>query len=226
MSGDFSIPRFSTKGGRMDLKTIKYKKLTDYLASRGVTQEIIEKYNIGYTDYNCDDWTMKQRIIIPSYDSFGDLNYYVGRDFTGKNKTKYKNCDADKQKIIFQESLIDWDSDVFLVEGALDALFAPNLISLLGKSLVKNSYLYNSLYKKCNANIVICLDGDTTIEETKRIYNLLNFGRLKNKIYYIRLGEENIQYKDFGDLYIAEGKKGIIKALRSMKQFNEIDLIF
>ena len=113
-----------------------------------------------------------------------------------------------------------------MVEGAIDALVAPNLISLLGKSLVKNSYLYDSLHKKCNANIVICLDGDTMIEETKRIYNLLNFGRLKNKIYYIRLGEEDIKYKVFGDLFIAEGKKGIIKAMRSMKQFNEIDLIF
>ena len=210
----------------IDLSTIKYKKLTDYLLSRGFTQEIIDKYNIGYTDFNCEDWTMRQRIIIPSYDSFGDLNYYVGRDFTGKSKTKYKNCDADKQKIIFQESLIDWDSDVFLVEGAIDALMGPNFISLLGKSLVKNSYLYDSLHKKCNANIVICLDGDTTIEETKRIYNLLNFGRLKNKIYYVRLGEGDIQYKDFGDLFVAEGKKGMIKAMRSMKQFNEIDLIF
>ena len=42
----------------------------------------------------------------------------------------------------------------------------------------------------------------------------------------MRLGEGDIQYKDFGDLFVAEGKKGIIKAMRSMKQFNEIDLIF
>ena len=210
----------------IDLSSIKYKKLTDYLKSRGITQEIIDRFNIQYTDYNIDDWTMRSRIIVPSYDSFGDLNFYVGRDFSGKSKTKYKNCDADKKKIIFQESLINWDADVYLVEGALDSLFLPNAISLLGKSLTKDSYLYESLLKKTNANIVICLDGDTTIEETKRIYSMLNFGRLKNKILYIRLGEEDVPYKDFGEIFEQEGKKGIIKAIRSAKQFNEIDLIF
>ena len=210
---------------KIDLSTIKYKKLTDYLKSRGITQEIIDRFNIQYTDYNIDDWTMRSRIIVPSYDSFGDLNFYVGRDFSGKSKTKYKNCDADKKKIIFQESLINWDADVYLVEGALDAIFGVNFISLLGKSLTKDSYLYESLLKKCNANIVICLDGDTTIEETKRIYSMLNFGRLKNKIRYIRLGNEDIPYKDFGEIFEKEGKRGIIKAIKTVKQFEEIDLI-
>lgn len=210
----------------IDLSTIKYKKLTDYLKSRSITQDIIDKFNIQYTDYNIDDWTMRCRIIIPSYDSFGDLNFYVGRDFSGKSKTKYKNCDADKKKIIFQESLINWDADVYLVEGAIDVLYGVNFVSLLGKSLTKDSYLYESLLKKCNANIVICLDGDTTIEETKRIYSMLNFGRLKNKIRYIRLGDVDIPYKDFGEIYENEGRKGVVKVLKTAKQFNEIDLIF
>lgn len=210
---------------KIDLSTIKYKKLTDYLKSRKITQEIIDRYNIQYTDYNIEDWTMRCRIVIPSYDSFGDLNFYVGRDFTGKSKTKYKNCDTDKKKIIFQESLINWDADVYLVEGAIDALIAPNFISLLGKSLIKDSYLYDSLIKKSNGNIVICLDGDTTIEETKRIYSMLNFGRLKNKIWFINLQEES-EYKDFGEIYENEGSKGIIKILKKRKQFSEIDLIY
>lgn len=210
----------------IDLKTIKYKKLTDYLQKRGITQDIIDKFKIGYTDYNDNDWTMSNKIIIPSYDSFGDLNFYVGRDFTGKSKLKYKNCNADKKNIIFQESLINWDADIYLVEGAIDCLFLPNSISLLGKSLTKDTYLYNSLIKKCNANIIICLDGDTHIDETKRIYSSLNFGRLKNKIEYVRLGSEKIPYKDFGDLYVSEGKKGIIKTIKDAKQFSEIDLIF
>lgn len=210
----------------IDLSTIRYKKLTDYLKSRGITQKIIDRYNIQYTDLNVDDWTMRGRIIIPSYDSFGDLNFYVGRDFTGKSKTKYKNCDADKKKIIFQESLINWDADVYLVEGVFDSIYINNTISLLGKSLTKDSYLYESLLKKCNANIVICLDNDTTIEETKRIYSMLNFGRLKNKIYYIRLGENDIPYKDFGEIYESEGKRGLIKTVKTAKQFDEIDLIF
>lgn len=211
---------------KIDLNTLNNYRLKKYLSSRKITQEIIDRYNIGYTEWNDEDWTMKNRIIVPSYDSFGDLNFYVGRDFTGKAILKYKNCDADKLDIVFQESLIDWDSNVYLVEGVFDALTAPNFISLLGKSLVRDSRLYYSLLKKTNGKIVICLDGDTNIDETKKIYSMLNFGRLRNKIWYIRLGEGDIPYKDFGELYEAEGKDGIIKAIRSMKQFDEIDLIF
>ena len=211
---------------KIDLNTLNDYRLKKYLSSRKITQEIIDRYNIGYTEWNDEDWTMRNRIIVPSYDSFGDLNFYVGRDFTGKAILKYKNCDADKLDMVFQESLIDWDSNVYLVEGVFDALTAPNFISLLGKSLVRDSRLYYSLLKKTNGKIVICLDGDTNIDETKKIYSMLNFGRLRNKIWYIRLGEGDIPYKDFGELYEAEGKDGIIRAIRSMKQFDEIELIF
>lgn len=211
---------------KIDLNTLTDYRLKKYLNNRKITQETIDKYNIGYTEWNDDDWTMRSRIIVPSYDTFGDLNFYVGRDFTGKAFLKYKNCDVDKLDIIFQESLIDWDSNVYLVEGVFDALTAPNFISLLGKSLVRDSRLYHSLINNSNANIIICLDGDTNIDETKKIYSMLNFGRLRNRIWYIRLGEGDIPYKDFGELYEAEGKKGIIRAIRSMKQFDEIDLIF
>ena len=163
---------------------------------------------------------------MPSYDKFGDLNFYVGRDFTNKAKLKYKNCDANKESIIFQESLINWDANVYLVEGAIDCLSVPNAISLLGKYLSKKSELYQALTKRCNGKIVICLDGDTNINEIKRIYSMLNFGRLRNKIYYVRLGEDDIPYKDFNDIFVSEGKKGIINTIRKMKQFEEIDLIF
>lgn len=202
------------------------KRLVHYLNERGISQEIIDRYNIGYTTWDDKDWALRNKIIIPSYDSFGDINYFVGRDFTGKSKIKYRNCDADKQAIIFQESLINWDSTVFLVEGAIDCLMLPNSIAMLGKYLSRNSNLYSTLLKKCNGDIVICLDGDTDINETKRIYNMLNFNRLRNKIWYIRLGCEEVPQKDFNEIYVSEGKKGIINAIKTMKQFDEIDLIF
>ena len=55
---------------------------------------------------------------------------------------------------------------------------------------------------------------------------MLNFGRLRNKIYYVRLGEGEVPYKDFNDILVNEGKRGIINAVSKMKQFEEIDLIF
>lgn len=212
-------------------------RVIKYLKTRNIDQTIVNKFNIGYTTWEEKDKSWANRIIIPSYDEYGRLNYFVGRDFMQPKKKKdndistqissftrikYKNCDADKKEIVFQESLIDFDSDIVLVEGAIDCIYGNNTISLLGKSLTTDSAIFEALRKKSNGKIIICLDSDTKIEETKRIYTTLNFGRLKGKIWYIRLNK----YKDFGELYEAFGKRGIIKAINGAKQFDEIELLW
>lgn len=211
---------------KIDLKTCRKKKLVEYLEKRHITQDIIDLHNIGYTTWDEEKWQMRDRIIIPSYDSAGDLNYWVGRDFSGNpKKMKYWNSKNDKNEIVFQESLIQWDATIYLCEGAVDALYFGNNVALLGKSLSKNTKIFQELYDKARANIVICLDGDTELKETKRIYNLLNIGRLRGKIRYLRLGTDEIPYKDFGEIYEAEGKEGMIKAFRQVKEFSEIELL-
>ena len=90
---------------------------------------------------------------------------------------------------------------------------------MMGKYLTESSELYTKLTQKANANIVICLDGDTEITETKRIYCTLNKGRLSGKIKYIRLGTDELPWKDFGEIYEACGKEGIITAMKTAKQF-------
>ena len=63
----------------------------NYLKSRGITDEIIKKYKIGYTVKG----DFAYRIIVPSYNSEGQLNYYVARAWT-KKKMKYKNPSVPK----------------------------------------------------------------------------------------------------------------------------------
>ena len=211
---------------KIDLSKCRKKKLVEYLEKRHITQDIIDQHNIGYTTWDEEKWQMRDRIIIPSYDSAGDLNYWVGRDFSGnEKKMKYWNSKNDKNEIVFQESLIQWDATIYLCEGAVDCLYHPQSIALLGKSLSKNTKIFQELYEKARANIVICLDGDTDLKETKRLYNLLNIGRLRGKIRYIRLGTDEIPYKDFGEIYEAEGKTGMIKTFRQAKEFSEIELL-
>lgn len=205
------------------ISELENNTLKEYLEKRRITQDIIDKFNIGYTGWEDRDRALSNRMVIPSYDSFGDLNYWVARDFTGFNKRmKYKNCDSNKKDILFQESLIDWDSNIILCEGAIDCIYPINAIALLGKSLDKKSYLYKTLRKNANAKVIIALDADTDIIETKKMYQDLNFGRLYNKIWYLRLE----RYKDFGEIYEREGKLGLIRELKNIKQFNEIELIF
>ena len=150
-----------------------------YLTLRGVTDEMIEKYNIGYT-VNGD---FAYRIIIPSYNLDGQLNYFVARSWVPK-KMKYKNPSVPKDEIIFNEGRIDWDKDIFLCEGAFDSFFLDNSIVMLGKKMSK--LLFETLYAKANKNIIICCDGDA-FEDGIRVYAELNGGRLYNKIKIVKL---------------------------------------
>lgn len=160
-----------------------------YLQSRGITDEMIERYKIGYTVTG----EFAYRIIIPSYDKDGNLNYFVGRAWVSK-KMKYKNpASVPKDEIIFNEHLIDWDKDIYLVEGAFDSFFLDNPLVMLGKKMSK--LIFETLYTKANGNIIICVDGDAWTDGL-RMYHELNGGRLYNKVRIVRLPKD----KDVCDL--------------------------
>lgn len=206
-----------------DINLIKNKKLKDFLERRKITQEMINMYHIGYTEWEGEEKNTRSRLIVPSYDKNGNLTYWTGRDFTGyDNRQKYLNVKADRKRIIFNEGLIEWDGDIVLVEGIIDSIVYPNTIPLMGKQLYKDSLLYETLMKRANGKIIICLDNDTDISETKRIYRMLNKGKLRDSIRYIRMDK----FKDFGEVYETEGKQGLINLLCNYKKFNDFELIF
>jgi hypothetical protein len=124
------------------------------------------------------------RIIIPSYDSKNKLNYFIARSWDANSRAKYKNPEASKDEIIFFESTINWNEDIHLCEGAFDAIFLPNSISMLGKHM--SELLLNTLYEKANGNIIICLDSDAWNDGVKLFHNL-NGGRLYGKVKIIKL---------------------------------------
>jgi DNA primase len=168
---------------------IPFREMRNYLKKRGVTDEMIQKHQIGYSL----DGDYAYRIIIPSFDEEGELNYYTGRSWNPNSKSKYKNPEAEKQIIIFNESLIDWEQDIYLCEGPFDALFLPNSIALLGKKM--SDLLFETLYDKAKKDIVIVLDSDAW-EDSKRLYFKLSGGKLYGRIKVVKLPEG----KDIADL--------------------------
>jgi DNA primase len=159
-----------------------------YLQSRGITDDIIDRYKIGYTvtgDY-------AYRIVVPSYNTENTLNYFVARAWVPK-KMKYKNPPVPKDEIIFNEGAVDWKKDVYLCEGVFDSFFLPNPIVMLGKKMSK--LLFETLYLKAEGNIIICTDGDAFTDGVK-LYHELNGGKLYNKIKLIKLPTD----KDVCDL--------------------------
>jgi len=152
----------------------------NYLNSRGITDEIIEKYGIGF----CDKGSHVGRIVVPSYDKKGELNYYVARSWDPHTKFKYKNPEAEKDKIIFNEKLIDWNKDIYLVEGVFDGFFLENSIPMLGKHM--SEMLFDKVYNNAKGNVIIALDGDAWNNAIK-LYHELNGGELYEKIKIVKL---------------------------------------
>lgn len=180
-----------------------------YLKGRGVDWDIIEENHIGFTIPSHEDWRTANRIIIPSYDKFSELNYWTGRDFTSNPKRqKYYNPQVERMKLLFNEDRVQWDADVTLVEGPFDHIVVPNSIPLLGKALSQEYKIYQEVMSKANANINIFLDGDA-LHNAEGLYRILDRDRLKGKVRIIKVAKEY----DPSEVFRLYGRKGIAKCL-------------
>ena len=139
-----------------------------YLQKRGVTYEDIVKWKIGY----CFSGEYRNRIVIPSFDSDGDINYFIARSYTG-DSYKYKNPRASKD-VTFNELYINWNRDLTIVEGVFDALVAGNAAPILGSTLRKGSRLLREIVRN-DTPIYIALDPDAAKKERKIIKTLLKY---------------------------------------------------
>ena len=208
-----------------------YRKITDkdkyateaieYLKKRGLGKFFIETYNIGYIPYWSSDKQMRNRVIIPSYDEYGELNYYIARDYTGKRKyRKYNNPDVKKTMFVFNEDKINWYEDVTLVEGAFDHMVVPNSIPLLGKTLKNDYATFKAVTTKAKQNVNILLDDDA-LTDAEKIYKLLNSTNLKDRV---RLIPCPTGY-DASDIYQKFGKRGIKRLMQRAEKLDDFELI-
>jgi DNA primase len=177
------------KDASMGLKlTPQYKQALEYIKKRNITDLMLQIYNIGF----CYNGLYENRIIIPSYDEEKRLNYFVARSYLSKTKLKYKNPEAQKEIIIFNEHLINWDETIYIVEGAFDSIFIPNAIPMLGKFM--SEHLFKKLYENAK-KIVIVLDPDAW-NDAERLYHRVNCGKLMGKVWIVKLEGD----KDIADL--------------------------
>jgi len=132
----------------------EYRNAVYYLKKRGITIHDILKYRIGY----CETGLYSGKIIIPSYDANGVLNYFVGRAYYEDDVYKHKNPQVSKDIVGF-ELHVNWNYPVCLVEGAFDAIaIRRNAIPLFGKTIpdqLKHRIIENNV-----KTIYICLDKD------------------------------------------------------------------
>lgn len=191
-----------------------------YLKGRGITDFIINEYGLLQLDSSGKNKQYRNRIVIPSYDRYDVLNYWVGRDYTGTSNRKVINAKTSKTDIIFNESKINWYEPITLVEGPFDHIVTPNSIPLLGKSLNEEYALYDALFERSKSDIRIFLDDDA-IKNAYKIYRLLNKGKLEGRVYVV----DTPNGYDPSLIFQEYGKDGILNALCSARRINEFEYI-
>jgi hypothetical protein len=161
----------------------------NYLYKRKIDDSDILKYNIGY----CDDGAYRNRIIVPSYDSDGVLNYFIGRHFYG-GKFKYKNPPISKDVVGF-ELFINWDEPIILCEGVFDAIaFKRNAIPLFGKTVTKR--LQKKIIERKVKTIYLALDNDAFKDAIKITDNFINSGINVKMMRFKEEDPSDIGFKD------------------------------
>lgn len=142
-----------------------FREVLKYVKDRGLSERDIWFYKLGVSE----EKRWHRRVIVPSFDSQGKLNYFVARAIDKFRKPKYDNPDFDKLPIIFNELNVDWTKRLVLCEGAFDMFkCGDNTVPLLGSDLNEDSSLFNMVLVN-NTPIAMALDGD--MWETKTIKN-------------------------------------------------------
>jgi len=159
-------PEFLTLTGTKPPATAQFAHR--YLRERGVTNEDIVRWKIGY----CFEGQYRNRVIIPSFNDDGDVNYFIARSYNG-DSYKYKNPRSSKN-IVFNELFVDWDEDLVIVEGVFDAVVAGNATPILGSTLRSNSRLIQKIVYN-DTPVYIALDPDAADKERKIIETLLRY---------------------------------------------------
>jgi len=158
-----------------------------YLSSRGIGRREILKWKIGY----CKEGRYAGRIIVPSFDMDGDLNYFIARSYVGHTR-RYLNPPANRD-LVFNELNIDWDEPVILVEGVFDAIAAGNnAIPILGSTLREQSRLFQAIAIH-DTPVYMALDGDA---EKKAEWIIKSMLRYDIEIHKVPIDEEDVGEMD------------------------------
>lgn len=147
-----------------------YRQALTYLAQRGITADDILRWKLGYAESG----EMHGRIIIPSFDASGILNYVVGRSFTD-DPYRYKPYPRYQTKnVVWNECMVDWSEPVTLLEGPFDAFIAEDNVTIL-----QGTFLADKLVAKLVLNcpeVYFALDADAFKRQLKHIRTLLSYG--------------------------------------------------
>jgi transcription elongation factor Elf1 len=194
----------------LSLHKVPNKTVLDFLKKYKpfFTAHDIIRHKVGY----CLSGKYAGRIILPSYDKNGNLNFFEGRDFTGLSPYKYLGASVKINDIIVNEFFLDFKYPIVIVEGFFDSISVKRNVTYLTGSIISEKLKYRLL-----------------MEETPLVYIAIDPDKKKQAIKYcIELGAIGIPTKlvDLGTKDPSDlGYVGTWDAINGSVEINEYSAI-
>jgi len=165
------------------------KRVRRYAHTRGITDSELWRFRVGYSP------ELRRRMILPSFDENGVLNYWTARRCDSNPDWRYLNAKVPKTQFVVGELDLDWSAEeIVIVEGPTDLIKCSllNATCLLGSTLSENSELFRKLITYPE-RIVLALDDDARKKQDKIASLLMSFDK---EVYWVTPPRDS----DWGDL--------------------------
>ena len=181
-----------------------------YLFGRRLRRPDFYRWRLG----TCLSGKFSRRVIMPSFDADGYLNYFTARSIDSDGAKKYINSKVKRKDIVFNEINIDWNKPLTLVEGPFDLINCNwNSSAMLG-SYLDESYLLFQRIVKNNTDVILAMDSDAVDKRTKIAQKLKSYGI---NVKYVNLGKFN----DVGEM----SKSDFAASLNEAKEWSSVSLL-
>jgi hypothetical protein len=179
-----------------------------YLKSRGISDEQIQLYRIGFGTENLEDIDYEKRkyyagsgrIIFPDYDENNKLQYWVARTYVN-HRNKYRNPIGAKSNNQLYNLVMAKNYDtVVITEGVISAIKGgKNCVATYGKHVTEKQVirLTESRFKA----YVVALDGDARDESVSLARRLSSCGcKEVNVVKYKNIEDDPANVGNFEEL--------------------------
>lgn len=192
-----------------------------YLQSRGFTKSDLWLWKLGVTDYKPakkEEPNYRFRVIVPSFDAQGNLNYFSARTYWKDLKgPKYANPSVPRERLVFNELNINWNEELTVVEGVFDLMKCnENATCLLGSTLDASYLLFQRIVEH-NTPVLLALDPDAKKKTFQIARLLLGYG-ISVRILHVPSDVEDVG-KMTKEQFLEEAKKALPFTTKDLLQF-------
>lgn len=176
-----------------------------YLNKRGISDKDIEYYDIRVGKKNT---AFKNRIIIPTYDDFKNVCYFVARDYVNPdNPRKYLNsAGSNKSCHVWNLNHAKENDIIIICEGCFSGISAdrvPDMTAVCTYGKFMSNIQAKLIAEKHPREIIMSLDGDVPFKEVRDNIKLLR-NYYKGPISYIVIPDKkdpnDLPYKEYKNL--------------------------